>query len=125
MTDQINAATSGAPDNGAAPAADGPIAPWPGELVLLENGVQVFVRSTPDVAGAEPAVFVHGLGGSATNWTDLMGMLSEPRGDWPGPLRSSRSSRSATTGRFTSSATPSAAPSVPGSRRVGLIWSRR
>lgn len=35
----------------------------------------LFVRSGP--AGGEPALFVHGLGGSATNWTDLMGCLSE------------------------------------------------
>jgi pimeloyl-ACP methyl ester carboxylesterase len=87
MTDQINAATSGAHDDGAAlvsAAADRPIAPWPGELVELDNGIQVFVRSTPDVAGAEPAVFVHGLGGSATNWTDLMGLVSEPHYAWPG-----------------------------------------
>jgi pimeloyl-ACP methyl ester carboxylesterase len=86
MTDQINAATSGAQDNGAAAvsAPGRPIAPWPGELVQLDNGVQVFVRRTPDVAGAERAVFVHGLGGSATNWTDLMGLLSEPHGTWPG-----------------------------------------
>lgn len=30
--------------------------------------------------GGEPAVFVHGLGGSATNWTDLMGLLSGAAG---------------------------------------------
>ena len=34
----------------------------------------VFVRSGPP--GGEPALFVHGLGGSSTNWTDLMGCLS-------------------------------------------------
>ena len=33
------------------------------------------VRSGP--AGGEPALFVHGLGGSSTNWTDLMGLLSD------------------------------------------------
>ncbi len=85
MTDQINTATFGAEENGAASAsADHPIAPWPGELVALDNGLQVFVRRTPDMPGAERAVFVHGLGGSATNWTDLMGLLSEPHGTWPG-----------------------------------------
>ncbi len=36
-----------------------------------------YVRDTPATApGAEPAVYVHGLGGSATNWTDLAGLLS-------------------------------------------------
>ncbi len=32
---------------------------------------------------AEPAVFVHGLGGSATNWTDLMDLLAS--GPQPAP----------------------------------------
>ncbi|GAA2210021.1 hypothetical protein GCM10009850_054800 [Nonomuraea monospora] len=36
----------------------------------------VHVRSTPD-GPAEQAVFVHGLAGSATNWTDLMGELKD------------------------------------------------
>ncbi len=34
----------------------------------------LFVRRAR--AGREPALFVHGLGGSATNWTDLMGLLA-------------------------------------------------
>jgi pimeloyl-ACP methyl ester carboxylesterase len=37
---------------------------------------QVYVRSAPAIAGAEPAIFIHGLGGSSTNWTDLMDLLS-------------------------------------------------
>ncbi|GAA0950369.1 alpha/beta hydrolase [Nonomuraea longicatena] len=36
----------------------------------------VFVRSTPEGA-PERAVFVHGLAGSATNWTDLMDELKD------------------------------------------------
>jgi pimeloyl-ACP methyl ester carboxylesterase len=59
------------------PAGAAPIQPWPGSLVKLEVG-EVFVRSTPAPPEAEPALFVHGLGGSALNWTDLMGLLSEP-----------------------------------------------
>ncbi|MEV6982331.1 alpha/beta hydrolase [Sphaerisporangium sp. NPDC051017] len=54
-----------------------PIPHWPGELVDL-GGLTVHVRSTPEpktAAPAETAVFVHGLAGSATNWTDLMGEL--------------------------------------------------
>jgi len=36
------------------------------------------VRRAPATSdGAEPAVFVHGLGGSSTNWTDLMGLLQD------------------------------------------------
>jgi len=54
-----------------------PVAHWPGELVELPGG-QVYVRCTPAADGAEPAVFVHGLGGSSTNWTDLMDLLSRP-----------------------------------------------
>jgi len=36
----------------------------------------LYVRRGP-TSGAEPALFVHGLGGSSTNWTDLMGVLGE------------------------------------------------
>ena len=59
-----------------------PIAPWPGELVAVGTG-EVFVRSAPAAEGAEPALFVHGLGGSATNWTDLMDLLRKPPADCP------------------------------------------
>lgn len=41
---------------------------WPGSQVG-----DLFVRRGP--GGREPGLFVHGLGGSATNWTDLMGVL--------------------------------------------------
>jgi pimeloyl-ACP methyl ester carboxylesterase len=55
-----------------------PIPAWPGETVALASG-EVYVRSAPaDAPGAEPALFVHGLGGSATNWTDLMDLLRRP-----------------------------------------------
>lgn len=43
--------------------------PWPGEL----RG-DVFVRGGP--AGGEPGMFVHGLGGASTNWTDLVALLA-------------------------------------------------
>lgn len=49
--------------------------PWPGRQVQL-GATRVHVRTTP--AGgpdAEPAVFVHGLGGSSHNWTDFAGVL--------------------------------------------------
>jgi pimeloyl-ACP methyl ester carboxylesterase len=59
-----------------------PIAPWPGELVDVGPG-EVFVRRAPAPEGAEPALFVHGLGGSATNWTDLMDLLRKPPADRP------------------------------------------
>src|SRR5690242_7885601 len=59
-----------------APPPD-PIPHWPGHFVDLPAGT-LFVRCAPTVQGAEPAVFVHGLGGSSTNWTDLMDLLSRP-----------------------------------------------
>jgi pimeloyl-ACP methyl ester carboxylesterase len=83
--------------------------PWPRHDVVLSNGT-FSVREAPplDPETAEPALFVHGLGGSATNWTDLMALLRDrldgvavelpgfgwsppPRdGDWT-PRRSSES----------------------------------
>ncbi len=58
-----------------------PIPAWPGELVTLPAG-KIYVRSAPAdgaaTGSAESAVFVHGLGGSATNWTDLMDLLRQP-----------------------------------------------
>jgi pimeloyl-ACP methyl ester carboxylesterase len=51
--------------------------PWPGET-LLTGGREIHVRRAPATApDAEPAVFVHGLAGSATNWTDLMDLLAD------------------------------------------------
>ena len=54
---------------------------WPGRLVDLPTGV-LHVRETSPAGGVEPdtrelAVMVHGLGGAATNWTDLMGLLAD------------------------------------------------
>ena len=48
---------------------------WPGREVQV-GAQRVHVRTTPTDAGdAEPALFVHGLGGSAHNWTDFAGVL--------------------------------------------------
>jgi pimeloyl-ACP methyl ester carboxylesterase len=49
--------------------------PWPGETQQLQ-GLSIFVRRAVNT-GAPAAVFVHGLGGAATNWTDLMGLLAD------------------------------------------------
>jgi pimeloyl-ACP methyl ester carboxylesterase len=50
--------------------------PWPGRSVLLDGSV-MHVRDTPATApDAEPALYVHGLAGSAQNWTDLAGLLA-------------------------------------------------
>jgi pimeloyl-ACP methyl ester carboxylesterase len=49
---------------------------WPGRPVLVDGAV-TYVRETPATSGtAEPALYVHGLGGSSANWTDLAGLLS-------------------------------------------------
>jgi pimeloyl-ACP methyl ester carboxylesterase len=48
--------------------------PWPGREVV-SGGVALHVRETPGPDGV-PAVYVHGLSGSATNWTDLAGLLA-------------------------------------------------
>lgn len=49
--------------------------PWPGRS-LRAGGVSLHVRETPRLPGSvepdgEPVVYVHGLNGSATNFTDL------------------------------------------------------
>jgi len=49
--------------------------PWPGTAADI-GGVDIFVRSTPPMSDdAEPALFVHGLGGNSHNWTDFAGLL--------------------------------------------------
>jgi pimeloyl-ACP methyl ester carboxylesterase len=47
--------------------------PWPGREVT-SGGVTLHVRETPGPDGTS-AIYVHGLGGSAMNWTDLAGLL--------------------------------------------------
>jgi pimeloyl-ACP methyl ester carboxylesterase len=50
---------------------------WPGRVVNI-GGVDLHVRTTPSPnPDAEPALFVHGLGGSAHNWTDVSGVLAD------------------------------------------------
>lgn len=55
-----------------------PVPPFPGETVSAGTH-QLHVRRTPPSVSdpdAESAIYVHGLGGAATNWTDLMHALS-------------------------------------------------
>ncbi|HWE90857.1 MAG TPA: alpha/beta fold hydrolase [Pseudonocardiaceae bacterium] len=53
-----------------------PMPPWPGREIDLGDLV-VHVRETPGpTPGAPRAVFVHGLGGAATNWTELAAALA-------------------------------------------------
>lgn len=56
------------------PALDQVTKAWPGEVVE-SAGITLHVRRTPGV-GPVTALYVHGLGGSATNWTDLAASLA-------------------------------------------------
>jgi pimeloyl-ACP methyl ester carboxylesterase len=49
--------------------------PWPPRRIMID-GTMLHVRDTPATSGAEPAVYVHGLGGSSQNWTDVAGLLA-------------------------------------------------
>ncbi len=56
---------------------DDSVAAWPVEEVTVA-GSRIAVRRTPPTTDdAEPALFVHGLSGSALNWTDLAGILRD------------------------------------------------
>lgn len=61
------------------PPLDEHVPPWPGKIEEV-GSVRLHVRRTdPDLtpAGSPTAVYLHGLGGSSTNWTDL-GVLLAP-----------------------------------------------
>jgi pimeloyl-ACP methyl ester carboxylesterase len=75
------------PPSRTAPSArlsDAPLLPlddsvhiWPGHEVTVGRA-RLNIRTTPtDNPDAEPALFVHGLGGSAHNWTELAGVLRD------------------------------------------------
>jgi pimeloyl-ACP methyl ester carboxylesterase len=69
---------------GAVLAADGALRPvgdipppWPARRVTVD-GKMLHVRDTPGTGpDAQPAVYVHGLGGSSQNFTDLAGLLAD------------------------------------------------
>ncbi|WP_172457888.1 alpha/beta fold hydrolase [Pseudonocardia sp. N23] len=60
-------------DPAAFPPLDLTRRPWAGRQVTA-GGVTLHVRETPGAPAR--AVYVHGLSGSATNWTDLAGLLA-------------------------------------------------
>lgn len=61
----------------ALPAMAGVVPAWPGRHETVD-GKAIFVRRTPaTVADAPPALYVHGLGGSSLNWTDLAHQLAD------------------------------------------------
>ena len=57
------------------PQLDPRTPPWPGRTVRVAGGA-LHVRHTPGPEGGEPALYLHGLGGQATNWTDLAALLA-------------------------------------------------
>jgi len=72
------------------PALPKLLPPWPGAAVPVRGG-EVFVRTTPwtgpvggpnDGAPRERALYVHGLGGASTNWTDLAALLAVRFDGW-------------------------------------------
>ncbi|WP_307795940.1 alpha/beta fold hydrolase [Amycolatopsis sp. 195334CR] len=56
------------------PSLDPHVAPWPGKTEEI-GGIGLHLRRTPGADGAL-AVYVHGLGGSSTNWTELSALLA-------------------------------------------------
>jgi pimeloyl-ACP methyl ester carboxylesterase len=59
------------PPDGAVPP------PWPARRVTID-GAMLHVRDTPGTSpSAEPALYVHGLGGSSQNFTDLAALLAD------------------------------------------------
>ncbi|HET6503235.1 MAG TPA: alpha/beta hydrolase [Amycolatopsis sp.] len=58
----------------ALPVLDPRLPPWPGETETFGD-IAVHLRRTP--GATDPAiVYLHGLGGSSTNWTDLAALLA-------------------------------------------------
>ena len=54
-----------------------PPPPWPARRVTIGDAM-LHVRDTPGTSpAAEPTLYVHGLGGSSQNFTDLAGLLSD------------------------------------------------
>ncbi|WP_051515766.1 alpha/beta fold hydrolase [Candidatus Blastococcus massiliensis] len=72
------------------PRLDVLLPPWPGQPLAVSGG-EVFVRYTPwagpvdgpgDGAPRGRALYVHGLGGASTNWTDLAALLAVRLEGW-------------------------------------------
>lgn len=68
--------------DGATPAPAGEAAgalvpPWPRADIPLPDRTLAVRHAPPATPDLPPAVFVHGLGGSSLNWTDLMDLLRD------------------------------------------------
>jgi len=56
-----------------------PVPNWPGRMATLTSGERVWVAETPvpvQQTKRDLVLFVHGMSGAATNWTDLMAELA-------------------------------------------------
>ena len=96
-------------------------APWPGEQVRV-GGADLFVRHTPTTADGDvpTAVYVHGLGGASTNWTDLAAQLQgRVEGFAPDLPGFGRSGPSGSSWAFTPAVPASAAGTSPGTGAFG------
>ena len=58
-------------------ASPDPLPLWPVDTLDVAGAELAVRRAEPTGRDVEPALYVHGLGGSATNWTDLMGRLRD------------------------------------------------
>src|SRR6185503_18160817 len=57
-------------------AVDSSRPPWPGEEIAV-GASRIYLRRTPSAdPAAEPALYLHGLGGASTNFTDMADLLS-------------------------------------------------
>ncbi|MDT0275182.1 alpha/beta fold hydrolase [Blastococcus goldschmidtiae] len=115
MSDMPGSDVGGAPSVVDAPDSATPLPqvghlrpPWPGQELPVGGG-EVFVRCTPwtgpvdgERAGAprERALYVHGLGGASTNWTDLAGLLAVRLEGWAIDLPGFGHSRPPPRGRY-------------------------
>lgn len=94
------------------PTPGAALPPWPGDEVPVRGGT-VFLRRTPwtgpvgtgdggapGVAPRERALYVHGLGGASTNWTDLAALLAVRFDGWSVDLPGFGRSRPAVRTRY-------------------------
>lgn len=109
LTDQSARPVVEAPESATAlPSLGSLLPPWPGESLTVGGG-EVFARRTPwtgPVDGArehaprERALYVHGLGGASTNWTDLAALLAVRLDGWAIDLPGFGHSRPPPRGRY-------------------------
>jgi pimeloyl-ACP methyl ester carboxylesterase len=93
--------------------------PWPGERAQY-GGHELFVRHVQGSSAPETAVMIHGLGGQATNWTDLMGLLGDRIDSWAPDLPGFGWSPPAISGDYSLAALAAAAEAFVESRGTAV-----